>query len=112
MRDRSGSTARRPPTRHPRTAVGIAANGKRVILVVVDGRRAGYSDGMTLRELAGLMMSLGARDALNLDGGGSTTMAVTNPETGALEVVNRPSDATGERTVGDALGIINRCTKR
>jgi len=97
--------------RHPRTAVGIASNGRRLFVLVVDGRRAGYSDGMTLRELADLMLSLGARDALNLDGGGSTAMIVENPATRQLEVVNRPSDATGERTVGDALAIIETCRR-
>ncbi|HEX7937646.1 MAG TPA: phosphodiester glycosidase family protein, partial [Gemmatimonadaceae bacterium] len=95
-------------SRHPRTAVGISSNGKRLLLVVVDGRQAGYSDGMTLRELAHLMLNLGARDALNLDGGGSTTMVVGNRKTRSLQVVNRPSDATGERAVGDALAVV-RC---
>lgn len=98
--------------RHPRTAIGIADNGRRLLLVVVDGRRAGYSSGMTLRELAMLMQSLGARDALNLDGGGSTTMVVENPTTRKLEIVNRPSDPLGERTVGDALAIVRGCRKR
>jgi len=97
--------------RHPRTAVGIANNGRRLFLVVVDGRRLPYSDGMTLRELARLMLSLGARDALNLDGGGSTTMLVENAKTRQLEIVNRPSDATGERFVGDALAIVKGCGK-
>lgn len=95
-------------SRHPRTAVGISSNGKRLLLVVVDGRQAGYSDGMTLRELAHLMLDLGARDALNLDGGGSTTMVVGNRKTHSLQIVNRPSDATGERPVGDALAVV-RC---
>lgn len=92
--------------RHPRTAIGIANNGKRLVLAVVDGRRSAYSDGMTLRELANLMRALGARDALNLDGGGSTTMAVANTKTHTLHVVNRPSDPQGERAVGDALAIV------
>jgi exopolysaccharide biosynthesis protein len=67
---------------------------------------------MTLREIANLMRALGAREALNLDGGGSTTMVISNPKTNALEVVNRPSDATGERTVGNALAIVNSCVKK
>ncbi len=98
-------------TRHPRTAVGISNNGKRVLLVVVDGRQKGYSDGMTLRELATLMLALGARDALNLDGGGSTTMIYAD-SSHDIRVANRPSDATGERPVGDALGIVTRCAGR
>jgi exopolysaccharide biosynthesis protein len=98
--------------RHPRTAIGIANNGKRLLLVVVDGRQAPYSAGMTLRELATLMLALGARDALNLDGGGSTTMVVENPRSGTLEIANRPSDPTGERTVGDALAVVRGCSNR
>jgi hypothetical protein len=96
------------PVRHPRTAVGTARDGKRLILVVVDGRQKPHSDGMNLRELATLMHALGARDALNLDGGGSSTMIVDSA--GTLRVVNRPSDATGERAVGNALAIV-RCSR-
>lgn len=83
--------------RHPRTAVGWTAGGRRHLWVVVDGRQAPYSDGMSLAELAGLMQRLGAEEAINLDGGGSTAMVV------AGRVVNRPSDRTGERPVGNAL---------
>jgi exopolysaccharide biosynthesis protein len=98
--------------RHPRTAAGIARSGKRLILVVVDGRQKPYSDGMTLRELATLMLALGARDALNLDGGGSTTMVYADPESGGkLRIANRPSDKEGERPVGDALAIVRGCGK-
>ena len=99
--------------RHPRTAVGIADRGRRLLLVVVDGRQRAYSDGMTLRELAALMLGLGARDALNLDGGGSTTMVYADPDSArALRVVNRPSDPAGERPVGDALAIVRGCVGR
>ncbi len=96
-------------SRHPRTAVGIASEGRRLLLVTVDGRQKPYSDGMTLRELASLMLALGARDAINLDGGGSTAMVVKSPSTRELTVVNKPSDATGERAVGNALAIVQRC---
>jgi hypothetical protein len=95
--------------RNPRTAVGIANNGKRLILVVIDGRRAGYSEGTTLRETADIMKALGARDAINLDGGGSSALVYVDPSTKALRVANRPSDATGERAVGDALAIVKGC---
>jgi len=96
--------------RHPRTAVGIARDGRRLLLVVVDGRQKGYSDGMTLRELANLMRSLGARDAINLDGGGSSTLVYADPDSsGMLRIANRPSDLTGERPVGNALAIIKGC---
>ncbi|HVX38654.1 MAG TPA: phosphodiester glycosidase family protein [Gemmatimonadaceae bacterium] len=95
--------------RNPRTAAGIARGGKRLILVAVDGREY-QNAGMTLREMGALMLALGARDAINLDGGGSTTMVVAEPGAGgALRVVNHPSDKGGERTVGDALAIVRRC---
>jgi hypothetical protein len=96
--------------RHPRTAVGIGRNGRRLFLVAVDGRRKEYSDGMTLRELADVMRGLGARDAINLDGGGSTTLVYADSgSSGMLRVANRPSDPAGERPVGDALAIVRRC---
>jgi hypothetical protein len=82
--------------RNPRTLAGVRADGK-LLLVTVDGRRPGWSTGMTLTEAARLMRSLGARDALNLDGGGSTTMTVRG------EVVNRPSDPGGERRVSNGV---------
>jgi exopolysaccharide biosynthesis protein len=105
-------TAEQPSfiARNPRTAAGIAANGRRLIFAVVDGRQLPYSDGMTLRETAMLMRALGARDAINLDGGGSSTLVYADPDSaGALRIANRPSDKGGERTVGDALAIIRRC---
>lgn len=85
---------------HPRTGVGIKADGK-ILLVTVDGRRPRHSRGMTLIGFARLMKSLGASHALNLDGGGSTTMVVKG------KVVNRPSDG-GERPVGSALMIVGK----
>jgi exopolysaccharide biosynthesis protein len=94
--------------RHPRTAVGIAAGGRRVLLVAVDGRQRPWSDGMTLRELADLFLALGAPTAINLDGGGSTTLVVREPS-GALRIANRPSDREGERPVGNALAVVGGC---
>jgi hypothetical protein len=84
--------------RHPRTAIGWTAD-RRLVMVVVDGRRPGWSDGMTLKELTWLFQRLGVSDALNLDGGGSTAMVVNG------SVVNRPSDREGERAVGNALAL-------
>lgn len=81
-------------TRHPRTAFGY--NAEKCFLVTVDGRQKGYSVGMTLRELALFLRELGATEALNLDGGGSTTMWVQ----GAVR--NRPSDGR-VRPIGNAL---------
>jgi hypothetical protein len=84
--------------RHPRTAVGSLADG-RILFATVDGRRPPISVGMTLPELARLMIEFGAVDAINLDGGGSTTMVVEG------KIVNTPSDATGERPVSDAIVV-------
>ncbi|MBI3910109.1 MAG: phosphodiester glycosidase family protein [Armatimonadetes bacterium] len=88
--------------RHPRTAVGYRDNT--LFLVTVDGRQPGYSDGMTLEELARLMVELGCQEALNLDGGGSTTMWVR----GAVR--NRPSDGR-ERAVANGLAIFSAAPK-
>jgi hypothetical protein len=95
-------------SRHPRTAAGISRDGSRVYLVTADGRQVPYSDGMTLDELAALMLALGSHEAVNLDGGGSTAMVVAEGDT-AFRVVNRPSDRGGERAVGDAVGLVRRC---
>jgi phosphodiester glycosidase len=85
--------------RHPRTGVGRRSDGK-LLLVVVDGRRTGWSIGYTLLEFAQLFKWLGAVDALNLDGGGSSTMVVK----GAIK--NRPSDSTGERAIVNSLLVL------
>ncbi|SCL28485.1 Sporulation related domain-containing protein [Micromonospora pallida] len=85
--------------RNPRTAAGVTADG-RIILLTVDGRRPGHSVGLSLPEVAQVMRSLGAVDALNLDGGGSTAMVVD----GVLQGV--PSDSTGERPDGDAIVVL------
>ncbi|MFL5561865.1 MAG: phosphodiester glycosidase family protein [Gemmatimonadaceae bacterium] len=82
--------------RHPRSAIGITRGGDTLLIVAVDGRQAA-SVGMTLTELAQTMLGLGAWDALNLDGGGSTALVVRD------SVVSSPSDPTGERPVGDVL---------
>ncbi len=88
--------------RHPRTMIGTAADNT-IWLVTVDGRQPELSVGMTLVELQALAHRLGLVNALNLDGGGSTTMWVQG------QVVNRPSDPTGPRKVSDAL-LVHRVT--
>jgi hypothetical protein len=88
--------------RHPRTAVGWSADGRRLFLVVVDGRRPPYSDGMSLGELTWLFRRVGAHDAVNLDGGGSTALIIGDT------LVNMPTDREGERPVGNALALA-RC---
>ncbi len=79
----------------PRTAFGIDKQGRYIILVA-DGRQGYYSTGLTLQELAATMQKLGAVDALNFDGGGSTALAVKG------KIINRPSDGI-ERRVANAL---------
>lgn len=83
--------------RNPRTLAGVDSRG-RTILVTADGRSTD-SLGLSITEAGAVSRALGMTDGLNLDGGGSTTMVVGG------EVTNRPSDATGERPVGDALLI-------
>jgi len=90
--------------RHPRTAVGKLRDG-RILFVTVDGRQAGVSVGMSLTELAALLLEFGAVEAINLDGGGSTTMVVKN------KIVNKPSDTSGERPVSDAILVFSRKAK-
>ncbi len=86
-------------TRHPRTAFARLDSGK-LLLITVDGRQPGVSVGMSLQELAELLLEYGARDAINLDGGGSTTMVLQD------KIVNRPSDQAGERPVSDAILVL------
>lgn len=88
--------------RAPRSALAVDAKGH-LLLATVDGRQPGYSVGMTLRELARTLDELGAQEAINLDGGGSTTMAINGT------VVNKPSDGR-ERWVSNALIVTPRRT--
>ncbi|WP_109210253.1 MULTISPECIES: phosphodiester glycosidase family protein [Microbacterium] len=81
----------------PRTAVGVI-DENHLVFVVVDGRQTGYSEGVTLTELADIMIDLGATTAYNLDGGGSSTMFFNG------EVINSPSNG-GERGTSDILYI-------
>ena len=84
---------------HPRTAAGVTAEGK-ILLMTVDGRLPGHSLGVQTPELAELMLRFGALNAINLDGGGSTTMVFADP---VARLVNTPSG--GERAVGNNLGV-------
>ncbi len=90
--------------RHPRTVVGVDKSGSRLTLFVVDGRQMKLSIGMTLTELSKEMLQLGCEDALNLDGGGSTTLVYREAATNKLKVMNSPSDGK-ERAVADVLGV-------
>ena len=85
--------------RNPRTGVGQLADG-RVLMVVTDGRRPGYSVGMTNFELAQTMVRLGAVTGSAFDGGGSSSLAFDG------KLLNRPSDRGGERPVSNALQLM------
>jgi len=98
---REGTISRNAEARHPRSAVGVSRDGRTVWLVAVDGRSSA-SVGMTLTELAEELRALGAWDALNFDGGGSTAMVVDG------RLVTVPSDPTGERAVANALLVVGR----
>ena len=91
----------------PRTAIGLDKTGTRLILFVADGRQPFYSDGATLYEMAQLMIFYGAVNAMNMDGGGSSTLVMRN-SLGIVQVINSPIQ-TGipgrERPVGNQLGI-------
>jgi exopolysaccharide biosynthesis protein len=91
-------------TRHPRTAVAKLKDEK-FLMITVDGRSES-SGGISLYDLADYLLSLGAVDAMNLDGGGSTTMFLDG------KVVNTPSDKEGERKVGDAIVVTLRNPKK
>lgn len=85
--------------RNPRSAVGFSKDSSILYLITVDGRRP-TDVGMTLTELARVMLLLGVHDGMNFDGGGSTTMVIEG------KVVNLPSDRTGERPVGSGLLVV------
>ena len=88
---------------HPRTAVGIDVDGRKLLFLVIDGRST-TSRGYTMVELAIMMQALGAESALNFDGGGSSTL-YSRKVTGEMGVINEPSDGLAERKVPNGLGI-------
>ena len=100
-------------SRHPRSAVGLSADGKTLILLAVDGRRAGVSRGVTLAEEAALLKEFGASEGINLDGGGSTALVIKDAVTGAHAIANRPSEKFSlapeldsvQRPVIDLIGV-------
>lgn len=90
-------------THHPRTAAAKLKDGK-FLMVTVDGRSE-ESGGISLPDLAAFLLELGATDAMNLDGGGSTTMFLNG------KIVSKPSDKEGERKVSDAILVTLRKKK-
>ena len=98
---------------NPHTAVGVSKDHAKVYLAAVDGRQNGYSEGLRTDELARLMLKFGAWDAINLDGGGSTTMAMDDTDDGKADsrLVNSPSDNSSpakpgtDRVVANSLAV-------
>ena len=99
-----GISASFTDARHPRTFVGFNTDTSTIFLCTVDGRQAS-SIGMTFDEMAGFLLSIGASEAFNFDGGGSTTMVVSNA------IVNSPSDPGGERSVANSLQVVATTTE-
>ena len=88
---------------HPRTAIGFDDKGEWLLMTVIDGRQPGYSEGVTLFELAKIMKDRGCTQSINLDGGGSSVMLIRKPDNRVM-VLNRPSDGN-LRPVPVMLGI-------
>jgi exopolysaccharide biosynthesis protein len=92
---------------NPRTALGLTKNGKGLILMVVDGRQPGYSEGVNFPDLVQLMLSYGAYDAINMDGGSSSAMVIQGRD-GNPVLLNSPIDMNTpgkEASVANHLGI-------
>ena len=98
--------------RHPRSAVGLSVDARTLYILAIDGRQESHSRGVTLGELANIFIRVGAHNAINLDGGGSSSLVIKDPGTGAFAIANQPSDLSTlklpvrfERPVVDVLGI-------
>lgn len=90
--------------KEPRTVAGVSKDGRFLILAVFDGRQPGYSDGATLREAADWVRRFGAWTALNMDGGGSSTLVVRTSED-KPKILNQPSEGA-ERRIANHLCVL------
>lgn len=90
--------------RHPRTALGLNADATQLVVLVVDGRKPEVAIGMNYEELSAELIRLGCHSALNLDGGGSSLMAVRDPARTGYRILNVPTDGR-ERPVANVLGV-------
>ncbi|MCF6465066.1 hypothetical protein C3E90_04045 [Clostridium sp. Cult2] len=95
--------------RHPRTGIGITEDRNELIIATIDGRDTSYK-GVSQEEFAAILKGLGAYNALNLDGGGSTTMAIKPIDQQVAKVVNKPSEG-GERRVVNGVGVFSNAPK-
>lgn len=98
--------------RHPRSAVGLSNDARTLFILAIDGRQETHSRGVTLGELANIFIQFGAHNAINLDGGGSTSLVIKDPGSGSFAIANQPSDSSTlklpvrfERPVVDVVGI-------
>lgn len=89
---------------HPRTCVGYTRSNV-VYTIVIDGRKSGYAEGLEYDDLANIFISLNVSEAINLDGGGSSTM-VLKEDDGSFKIVNRPSSNNIPRAVANGLAIM------
>jgi hypothetical protein len=96
-----GTFPRFSAQKHPRSAIGFSRDSATVYLVAVDGRQE-TSDGMSLVELGDFLLSIGVYQGMNFDGGGSTALVING------KLANKPSDAAGERAVGNAILVRER----
>lgn len=93
-------------TLNPHTAVGIGANGH-LFFMVVDGRQGNFSEGMYTSEMADIFIDFGVRNAINLDGGGSSTLSFGDGTNGAARTINSPSDGSSEQSPGSQRSVAN-----
>lgn len=98
--------------RAPTSCVAISADGKTLWMIAIDGRQDKHSRGVTFEEMVKILIDLGATHAINLDGGGSTTLVLKDPATGVHVIANQPSDGSSlgiaqrvERPVVDVIGV-------
>ena len=105
VRDGELITTNDDVTAAPRTAIGLKKDGT-VVWLAIDGRQEPYSSGLTIHELAELMYAAGCVNAINMDGGGSTTMAARYNTTGELKLQNSPSDEGGQRLLPTCLLMV------
>jgi hypothetical protein len=91
----------------PRTGYGLCKDNRYLVLMTIDGRQSGYSDGAGRRHVGLWLRHFGSWNGINMDGGGSTTMALRNPSNGNINIVNQHSNhwLIGARRVGNNLGI-------
>ncbi len=100
----NGEVTSKDKSLHPRTGYGLSEGSKFLILLTIDGRQDGYSEGASTAEVAAWLRYFGAYNGLNMDGGGSTTLVYWDPEKSAVQKVNHQA-RNGERRVGCNLGI-------